>query len=381
MLDKLNAGARGAQQSMIRRLTAEVVKSKGVDLSQGLCTFLPDQRILDGAVRAVLAGKNTYSPNVGAHDLRQQLADKYRRRNGLDVTIDNVMVTSGATGAFESICKTFLEPGDEVVMVQPFYGYHIRQVQDRGAIPRFVSLHPPDWHFDREEFENALTDKTKFVVFSNPSNPTGKVFTREELEFIGQACRSRGILTVVDEVYEYILADDKEHVSMASLPGMFESTITMSSASKTLCVTGWRIGWLVAPAEVIPALGVKFDDAFMCAPRPFQHAVSDVFALGDEIFEQIRQIFCGKRDTMAAALRGFGLDVYGGEGACYLIAGYEKLGFKDDMEAIWSLLENQNIAGLPGSSFYPGERDSGFVRFCFAVSDEDLERVTEALAR
>ena len=330
----LSQRAKNIQQSSIRAITKRVESIGGVNFSQGLCPLPLRPEVAEAARRAIDDGFNSYTSCYGLEDLRASLVARYDSYNSLSIDTSNILVTAGATGAFESICKSFLEPGDEVVMFEPFYQYHERQVLERGASPRYVRMYAPAWEFSQKELKNAFSPKTKFIVFSNPNNPTGKVFTFAELEFVGNICRDRGVFAVVDEVYEYILMDGARHVSLASIPGMFEHSITISSASKTFFVTGWRVGWLVGPREVIPAISIKSDDTYICAPTPFQYAVNYVLTIGNELFQSIGSQFQGKRDQLAAALKGAGFTPYIPTGAYYILADYSGLGFRDDNEAV-----------------------------------------------
>lgn len=375
MLPRLTFRARSAKQSDVRAITERIGVLGGVNLSQGLCNIPAPAVITDAAKQAIQQGHNSYSSCLGIDSLRLGVAERYKRFNGLPIDQENILITSGATGAFESICKAFLEENDEVLMFQPSYPYHVRQVRDRGAIPRFLDLNPPDWKFSQQQLEDSFSEKTKLLVFSNPNNPTGKVFSREELICIGNACKERGVIAVVDEVYEYITSEGKKHVSLASFPEFFQNTLTMSSASKTFFVTGWRIGWICGPADIIPAISVRFDDSYICAPSPFQHAVAHAFHnLDDAFFGNIKTGFETKRVRLQRALAESGFRTFQADGGCYILAEYSKLGYSNDLEMASHLVENALVAAVPGSSFYEDQRNTGFLRFCFAVVDQELEK-------
>jgi aminotransferase len=380
MIEKMKPAARVASQSGFREVMA-LAESKGcVNLGPGVCSLRTHPRVLEAAQRAIASGSNSYTEADGVPQLKAAIANKYAAYNHMSITPGNVLASCGATGAFEAICKCFLEPGDEVLMFEPFYQYHARQVVDRGATIRCVSLHPPDWTFSAEELENAITEKTKLLVMANPNNPTGKVFSREELTTIGSICRRHGVITVCDEVYEYLVSHDRPHVSMASLPGMFEHTLTLSSAGKTFLVTGWRVGWLVGPAEVIPSLMVKADETYLCVPAPLQHAVAECLMFTSEYFEEIRLQFQKKRARIFSALEAAGFTPHAADGAFYVLAGYEQLGYRNDLEATKGLIEDFGIIALPGSTFQPSGKNTGMLRFCFAVEDDVLETACDRLA-
>jgi aminotransferase len=386
MREKLAERAKSVQQSSIRAMTRKIEAVGGVNLGQGTCPLPPHPAILRAAQDAIEAGHNSYTLFDGIPSLKAALTEKYSRHNNINIDLDNVLVTSGATGGLECICKCFLEPGDEVVLIAPMYQYHVSQVVERAAVPRFLRLREPDWTIDPDDLEAVFSEKTKLFVFANPNNPCGKVFRREELEMIGEVCRRRGVVMVCDEVYEYLLREDREHISLASLPGMFDHTITISSASKTFFVTGWRVGWLIAPHEVMDALGVRSDETYVCAPAPFQHAVAEALRMDDDFFEQIRVPFHRRRNLVLDALRAAGLRPQSPEGAYYILADYTGLGFHDDLEATLALIEQARVASVPGSAFYPkqpGETPpkTGLLRFGFALPDELIERGCELLVR
>lgn len=372
--------AHNLRQSYIRAVTRWIGEIGGVNLGQGVCPLMPHPDVIAAATAAMEAGHNHYTPFDGVRPLKEALVERYAAYNGMRIAPENVLVSAGATGAFESVCKAFLQPGDEVVLLEPVYNYHLRQVEERGAAPKFVPLAPPEWSLDVGELEAAFSERTKLLVFSNPHNPTGKVFRRDELEAVGEACRRRGVTVVVDEVYEYILSGGARHVSLASLPGMFEHTLTLSAASKTLFVTGWRVGWAVGPAEVMPALGVKSDETYVCAPAPFQHAVAHAYRKGDDFFAGISAQFQAKAARLVPALNAAGLRARVPDGAYYVLADYRGLGWRGDVEAMEELIRTRKIGAIPASEFFTRGGDTGMLRFCFALSDEDLDRACELLA-
>lgn len=379
MWDRLTLNARETRQSEIRAVTRRIQAVGGVNLGQGTCALPPHAQVLEAAQKALRDGHNSYTLFEGVPPLKEAITEKYRSHNSLPISEQNVLVTVGATGAFECICKCFLDPGDEVVLFEPIYQYHVNQIKTRGAIPRYVRLRPPDWSFREKELEAAFTDRTKLFVFSNPNNPCGRVLTREELLIIGETCRRRNVIAVSDEVYEYILGSGAEHISLASLPGMFDHTLTISSASKTFFVTGWRIGWLVGPEQVMWPLGVKADQTFVCAPTPFQHAIADALRLDDEFFHNIRKQFQTKQAKLSMALQSVGLKPYVTEGAYYILTDYTALGFEDDARAVNALIEQARVAAVPGSEFFVENERTGLLRFCFALTDDELDRACNLL--
>jgi aminotransferase len=381
MKNKLAQRARGIQQSNIRAVTRKIEAIGGVNLGQGTCDLPTHPEILRAAHRAIDDGHNSYTLFDGIASLKEAIVGRYKAYNNLSISTSNVLVTGGATGALECICKCFLELGDEVILFEPIYQYHVSLVRERGAIPRFIRLHAPDWSFSLEELEASFSERTKLFVFANPNNPCGKVFSREELTAIGDACRRHDVIAVTDEVYEYILSDNAEHITLASLPGMFEHALTLSSASKTLFVTGWRVGWLIGPEEVMGPLGVKSDETYVCAPAPFQHAVAHALLLGHEFFDNIRVPFQRRSEKLSGALISAGLQPFNPDGAYYTLADYTALGFEDDVSAMNGLIEQVGVGAVPGKAFFPSEEKTGLLRFCFAVTDDVLDRGCEMLTR
>ncbi len=374
MIAQLARRNRGIRQSNIRAVTQRIEAVRGINLGQGTCDLPPHPKVLEAAHRALDDGYNSYTLFDGIPSLREAIAERCRSYNKLHVGPENVLVTGGATGGLECVCKCFLEEADEVILFEPIYQYHVRLVKERGAIPRFVPLRPPHWSFDPDELRSTISEKTKLLVFANPNNPCGKVFTYEELEVIGQICQSNGVIAVVDEVYEYILGTGVKHISLASLPGMFDQTLTLSSASKTLFVTGWRVGWVVGPPPIMGVLGVKSDETYVCAPAPLQHAVADALRLGDEFFNDIRKPFVRRRDRLCEALTVAGLIPDVPAGAYYVLADYTQLGYPDDIQAMQGLIDRVGIGSIPGNEFFNNREKTGLLRFCFAVTDDLIDR-------
>jgi aminotransferase len=380
MLEKMRQAVRQAELSGLREVM-KLAASKGcINLGPGTCELRPHPKVLEAARNAVTDRHNSYTPCDGIPELKAAIMDRYAAYNQMQMAPENVLVTCGATGAFESICKGFLEPGDEVILFEPFYKYHVRQIVERGGVPRYVRLHLPGWTFSPQELEEVITKKPKLLVMSNPNNPTGKVFSRQELETIGAICRRAGVIVVCDEVYENMTGQEWPHVSMASLPGMFDHTLTISSAGKTFLVTGWRVGWLIGPSAVMGPLGIKSDETYLCAPTPQQYAVADCLRFRDGFFEEIPVRFHRKRTLVCNALREAGFTPHLSQGAFYVLAGYEHLGYRTDLEAMKTLIEDFGIAAIPGNEFFVGADTTGMLRFCFAIEDDLLETACQRLA-
>jgi aminotransferase len=380
MLEKMKPSARTAEQSGFRQVMVLAASKGCVNLGPGMCAMESHPMVREAALKAIASGNSSYAEPDGAPELKTAVANRYAVYNQMKITPANVLVTCGATGAFECVCKCFLEPGDEVLMFDPYYQYHARQVVERGGVVRCVGLRPPAWNFSAEELENAITEKTKLLVMANPNNPTGKVFSREELTTIGSICRKHGVIVVCDEVYEYLVSKHRPHLSMAGLPDMFEHTLTLSSAGKTFLVTGWRVGWVIGPSSVIPSLTVKSDETFLCAPAPLQHAVAECLTFGADYFEEVESQFERKRARIFAALQAARFTPHRADGAFYVLAGYERLGYSNDFEAVKGLIEDFGVIALPGSVFSPTGKSTGMLRFCFAVEDHQLDCACDRLA-
>lgn len=378
---RLSARSRRAVQSSIRMVIQMIEAVGGVNLGPGICELQPHRTVLEAASQALFDGHNHYTALDGIDALKSALVARYRSYNRITIKPCNIVVTCGATGGLECVCKCFLDPGDEVIVFEPIYEYHSSLVKERSATIKTVRLNPPDWSFQPADLEAAFSDRTKLFVFANPNNPTGKVFNLAELTLIGDACRRHRVIAVVDEVYEYIVYKGHRHVSLAGLPGMFEHTITLSAASKTLFVTGWRVGWMVGPEDLMGPLGVKSDETYICAPAPFQHAVAAGFCENDDFFDRIHIQFDEKRAQLTKALAGAGFVPNVPAGAYYILADYSCLGLRTDVEAMNFLASRIGVGAVPGSSFYPTSMSTqtGLLRFCFAVSDEKMNLACERL--
>jgi aminotransferase len=301
--------------------------------------------------------------------------------NGIDCDPDGeVIVNVGSTGSFVAACLALVDPGDEVILFSPFYGYHLNILKMCGAALKFVTLRPPDWSYDPRALEAAFSPRTRLVVVNTPGNPCGKVFSRAELETIARLCAERDALCVTDEIYEYILYDGREHVSPASLPGMAGRTITISGFSKTYAMTGWRLGYTVAPRAIAAKLAILNDLINVCAPSPLQHGVVAALDLPPSYYATMRADYEEKRDMTVAACREAGFTPYPPQGAYYMLADFGTA-FRDDQEAARVLLERCGVAVIPGGSFYDdpalGRRQ---IRLCFAKKRRDLEEACRRIA-
>ncbi|HET9480875.1 MAG TPA: aminotransferase class I/II-fold pyridoxal phosphate-dependent enzyme [Candidatus Polarisedimenticolia bacterium] len=366
---------RDLVQSDIRRMTRECEKAGGINLGQGICDQPVPEIIKRAAGDAIDADLSVYSKFEGIDALRRRIAAKMQFYNDVRCDPDTqVVVTVGSTGGFAIACLALLEPGDEVVVFSPFYSYHLNLLRLVGAQAKFVRMRPPDWQFDETELQAAFTSRTRMVVINTPSNPSGKVFRRDELEAVGRLCAKWGAVALTDEIYEYILYDGRAHVSMASLPGMEDRTITLSGFSKTYSMTGWRLGYAVAEPSIAGRLGVVNDLLYICAPTPLQHGVVAAFDLPESYYDDLRLSYTGKLEALSSACEEAGLKAIRPQGSYYLLADVSGLGVGSDREASVWLLANAGVTSIPGSSFHADPADGrDQVRFCFAKKPKDLD--------
>ncbi|TDI35112.1 MAG: aminotransferase class I/II-fold pyridoxal phosphate-dependent enzyme, partial [Acidobacteria bacterium] len=317
-------------QSDIRRMSVECARVGGINLGQGICDQPVPDIIKDAAVAAIEADHSIYSRLEGIVPLRRRIADKMRDFNGVACDPETqVVVTVGSTGGFVAACMAAINPGDEVILFEPFYGYHVNILKLVGAKMRFVSTHPPDWSFAEADLRSAFSARTRMVLVNTPSNPSGKVFSRAELTLIGELCREYGALALTDEIYEYITYEGHEHISMASLPDMAEQTITLSGFSKTYNMTGWRLGYTVGPVAWMAKIGVLNDLLSICAPTPLQHGVVAAFDLPASYYDDLKRDYTRKLEMTWDACLAAGLTPFRPQGSYYLLLDISSLGVAD----------------------------------------------------
>ncbi|HXX93217.1 MAG TPA: aminotransferase class I/II-fold pyridoxal phosphate-dependent enzyme [Planctomycetota bacterium] len=370
-------------ESVIREMTRLAARHGAINLSQGYPDFAADARLKEAAVRAIRGDVNQYAITWGAPELRGALSRKYAKYQGMAVDPDkHVTVTCGATEAMISALSAVIDPGDEVVIFEPFYENYGPDAILSGATPRFVRLRPPDWSFDERELSRAFNRRTKAIVINTPNNPTGKVFTRDELQAIAGLCRKWDTLAVTDEVYEHILYEGT-HISMATLPGMAERTITTSSLSKTFCITGWRLGYCISPERLSGAIRKVHDFLTVGAPHPLQVAAAHLMDHPDGLFENLPREYLERRELFYPVLEETGFcPVRKPAGAYYVMCDISRFGFRTDVAFARWLVEKGGVASVPGSSFYRDPRDGrDQVRFAFCKKLETLKAAAEKLRR
>ncbi|MEO8215989.1 MAG: pyridoxal phosphate-dependent aminotransferase [Acidobacteriota bacterium] len=366
-------------QSDIRRMSRECERVGGINLGQGICDLPTIPEIQQGAIAAIEDSRATYSKMEGIDLLRQKIARKIQDFNGFSVDPDTqIVVTVGSTGGFAAAAMATLNPGDEVILFEPFYGYHLNTLKILGVTARLVPLSGPDWSIDFDALRAAFTPRTRGVVVCAPSNPCGKVFSRSDLEKIGALCRENGAWAFTDEIYEYIVYDGREHVSMASIDSCRDLTITISGFSKTFSITGWRIGYVAAPAEIASKIGLVNDLFYVCAPTPLQWGVARGLDVPPSYYENLCSDYQKKRDMLTAALTATGMSPFVPQGAYYMLADVTGAGFATGREAADGLLERARVAAVPGTAFYQSSRGESLLRFCFA---KDFDALREACSR
>jgi len=366
--------------SDIRAMTRACDAVGGINLGQGICDLPTPPTVADGAIDAIRTNKVVYTAPEGIAPLREAVAAKVSRRYGLSYDpASEVVVTSGATGGFAAACMALFEPGDQVVLFEPYYGYHLNMAIALGLEPVLVPMMPPDWRFDADAFAKAITPRTRGVILCTPANPSGKIWSRDEPDALTRICAERDLITVTDEIYEHILFDGNEHVPLATRPGARERTVTLSGFSKTFAVTGWRLGYLTAPPELARRITIAHDLLYVCAPTPLQHAMVAALSMPEGYYTQMTADYARKRDILCSALADAGLTPYVPQGAYYVLADMRKLGAPNAKAAAMALLERTKIASVPGTSFYRNPVGETLSRFCFAKDFDVLEEAARRL--
>ena len=373
-------------QSDIRAITKMVDAVQGINLGQGICDLPTPEPIKRGAQQAITDNHSIYTHYAGIRRLRAAILQKAQHYNQIPAASDDeVMVSVGATGAYVAAIFALLEPGDEVILFEPFYGYHRNLLDLIGVTLRYVPTHAPDWAIDFDALEKAITPKTKALVIITPNNPSGKVWTRDELERLLALMQQHDLYAITDEIYEYMLYDGHEHISLASLPGAYERTITLSGFSKTYNMTGWRLGYAVAPPPVIDKMGLLNDLFYVCAPAPLQYGVAEAFSMADTYFEEMMAVYTARRQVMCETLEQIGFDVPWPQGAYYVLANFERFarthpGFDDAAAASMTLVRQAGVATVSGHSFFETPEQGRYVlRFCFAKELPILEQACRQL--
>jgi aspartate/methionine/tyrosine aminotransferase len=370
-------------ESVIREMTRLAQIHGAVNLAQGMPDFPAPGVIKEAACEAITADVNQYAITWGAKSFRDAVAAKAKSCLGLDADPEReITVTCGSTEAMIASLLAVINPGNEVVIFEPFYENYGPDTILSGAIPRFVTLHPPDWHFNPEELEGCFNKNTKAIIINTPNNPTGKVFTREELKLIADLCQKWDVLVLTDEIYEHILYDGHIHCAMAALDGMRDRTITISALSKTYSVTGWRVGYVIASPELTQGIRKVHDFLTVGAPAPLQEAGARALALPMQYYGDLAAAYQHRRDLLLRALYDVGFNCSIPQGAYYIMADFSALSSLGDCEFTRYLVKDIGIAVVPGSSFFhEAEKGSRYVRFCFCKKESTLKAAIERLQK
>ena len=375
--------APGAMQSEIRAMTTECDRIGGINLAQGVCDTPVPAPVEEEAIAAIRAGHNIYTRLDGITRLRNAIAAKQKKDYGLDYNPETeVLVASGATGGLHAAAMALLNPLDEVLLFEPFYGYHVATLKSMRVKPVFVPLAEPDWALDVDALHAAITQRTRAILLNTPANPSGKIFSRTEIEAIAAVCRERDLFLFTDEIYEYYVYDGHRHICPATLQGMRERTIVMSGFSKTFSVTGWRLGYVTADAKWMAAMAYFHDLTYVCAPSAFQHgAAAGLEQLPPSFYTQLAADHESKRARILAALRDAGMEPSVPAGAYYVLARATRLPGKTAAERARHLLAATGVAAVAGSAFFRHGRGEDLLRFCFAKRDRELDEACARLRR
>jgi len=384
-MSKLTGSKKATQftESVIREMTRLNQLHGGVNLSQGFPDFPAPQAIKDAACAAINADINQYAVTWGARPLREAIAREFTRRYRLPVVADEqVTVCCGSTEAMMATMTAIIDPGDEVVIFEPFYENYGPDAILSGATPRYVTLHEPSWTFDPDELAAAFNNRTKAIIINTPNNPTGKVFSREELETIATLCRKWDAIAISDEIYEHIIYDGQRHIPIATIEGMADRTITLNGLSKTYSVTGWRVGWTISPPSLTGAIRKVHDFLTVGAAAPLQEAGAVALSLPDDYYAKLAADYRRRRDVCLDILARHHFTCYKPLGAYYIMTDIASFGFSDDVAFARYLVKDIGVAAVPGSSFYSNPSlGRTKLRFCFCKRDETLAEADRRLAK
>lgn len=373
----------GLAQSDIRAMTRAADAAGAINLGQGICDLPTPPPVAAAAIAAIEQRKSTYTYAEGDGDLRRRIAAKLARVNGITADPETeIVVTAGSAAAFTCVLHGLLDPGDELLIPEPYYGYHVGASRVAGVVPRYVQLEGPGLRLTEEALRARITERTRALVLCTPSNPSGRMLDREEIAAAERVAEEHDLLVVTDEIYESITYDGREHVSPASVsPAMAQRTVTILGLSKTFSITGWRLGYVAAPAHLAEKLKLVHDLFYICAPTPLQHGVAAGFDLPDSFFEEMRADYAAKRDLVTGTLRDVGLTPLVPEGAYYVLSDVSRMGAATARVAAMRLIDEAGVATVPGTAFFSGENaedGNGLVRVCYAKEMDVLE---EACAR
>lgn len=370
-------------QSEIRVMTVECEKAGGINLAQGVCDTELPLPVGIGAKQAIDQGRNSYTRADGITELRRAISRKLRDYNRIEADPESqIVVSAGATGAFYCACLALLDPGDDVILFEPYYGYHLNTLLAAEAVPAYVTMKAPDWTFSPGDLDRAVTARTRGILINTPANPSGKVFTTKEIEWIAGFAQRHDLIVFTDEIYEYFLYDGRRHLSPGSLPGMEDRTVTISGFSKTYSITGWRIGYSASNSYWAEMIAYMNDLVYVCAPSPLQVGVAGgLEELTADFYRHLAEEYAAKRDLISRALERCGLAPCSPQGAYYILADASRLPGETSKEKAMFLLARTGVATVPGGAFYHNQEGENLLRFCYAKTDAELEEACRRLER
>ncbi len=380
---KLSQRTQLVTQSEIRAMSIECEKMGGINLSQGVVDTEVPFEVKRGACDAINSGVNTYTRYDGLRELKEAIARKQKKFTGLEYDPENeIVVSSGATGALCCTCLALLEPGDEVIVFEPYYGYHVSTLLLSGVVPVFVRLDPPMWALREEDIEKAITKKTRGMIINTPANPSGKVFSRSELETIAGIARKHDLLIITDEIYEHFVYDGSEHLSPAGVSDLRERTVVISGFSKIFSITGWRIGYALCNKSWAKAIGYFNDLIYVCAPAPLQMgAAAGLLNLKEEYYTLLEKEYHRKRDKICGALSIAKCRPQIPQGAYYVLADISGITGRNSKERVMNFLKKTGVAAVPGGAFYHDDSGETLARFCFAKKNGVLDEACRRIER
>ncbi|HYR91654.1 MAG TPA: aminotransferase class I/II-fold pyridoxal phosphate-dependent enzyme [Terriglobia bacterium] len=370
-------------ESVIREMTRLALEHQAINLSQGFPDFGAPEILKKAAADAIFADINQYAITWGAKNFRDALVYKTKKFMGIDIDPEReITVSCGSTEAMIDVLLAVINPGDEVIVFEPFYENYGPDAIISGATPRYVQLHQPNWSFDEKELAAAFNNNTKAIIINTPNNPTGKVFTRQELQLIAELCQKWDVLAITDEIYEHIIYDGEKHVSPIVLDGMRERTIVVNGMSKTYSVTGWRVGYIIAPPGITGAIRKMHDFVTVGAPAPLQEAGATALGLPDSYYEDLAKHYQQRRDRLMKMLTEAGLNPMLPKGAYYVMCDIGNWGYPNDVEFARFLVTDIGVATVPGSSFFKNPAaGKDIIRFTFCKREETLRAAEERLQR
>ncbi|MGI9013712.1 MAG: methionine aminotransferase [Phycisphaerales bacterium] len=368
-------------ETIFSEISRLAIAHNAINLGQGFPNFDGPESVRQAAIEAISNGCNQYAPSIGIPPLREAIAARFHERTNLEVdATQNVTVTTGCTEALAAAALGLFNPGDEVILFEPFYDSYRAIVAFAGATPRFVTLHGPRFTFDPAELSSAFSQRTRAIIVNTPHNPTGRVFSHDELEVIATLCRERDVLVLADEVYEDIVFDEAEHISIATLPGMWERTLTLSSLGKSFSFTGWKVGWAVGPEALTQALRSAHQFMTFCTATPLQHAAVSALRSDAAYFAALQSDYQRKRDILTTGLEAIGFVLTPPKGTYFILADHTPFGFADDVTFCKHLIEHIGVAAIPPSAFYAhAEHGKAYVRFAFCKDDATLREALERM--